>query len=84
MSLEFAFYPGCAGKQIQQEAETAAQAVARELGITLHAMPRATCCGAVSLRETKPAFSLAVAARILTEAEAKGHDLCTICNTCLQ
>ena len=84
MSLEFAYYPGCAAKQVQKEADWAAQAVARALGIVLHPMPQATCCGAVSLRETKPAFSLAVAARILSEAEATGHDLVTICNTCLQ
>ncbi|MBF0624423.1 MAG: CoB--CoM heterodisulfide reductase iron-sulfur subunit B family protein [Magnetococcales bacterium] len=84
MSLDFAFYPGCAGKQVQKEAEWAARAVCDQLGIKLHDMPRATCCGAVSLRETKPAFSLAVAARILGEAEASGRDLCTICNTCLQ
>jgi succinate dehydrogenase / fumarate reductase, cytochrome b subunit len=84
MSLEFAYYPGCAAKQVQKEADDSAQAVAKILGITLKPMPRATCCGAVSLRESKPAFSLAVAARILSEAEAMGHDLCTICNTCLQ
>ncbi|MBF0446050.1 MAG: CoB--CoM heterodisulfide reductase iron-sulfur subunit B family protein [Magnetococcales bacterium] len=84
MSLEFAYYPGCAAKQVQKEAASSAEAVAKILGITLKPMPRATCCGAVSLRESKPAFSLAVAARILTEAEAMGHDLCTICNTCLQ
>ncbi|MBF0310603.1 MAG: CoB--CoM heterodisulfide reductase iron-sulfur subunit B family protein [Magnetococcales bacterium] len=84
MTLEFAYFPGCAAKQIQKEAEMAAQAVAEELQIRLHPMPRATCCGAVSLRETKPAFSLAVAARILSEAEEQGHDLVTICNTCLQ
>lgn len=84
MSLEFAYYPGCAAKQVQKEAASSAEAVAKILGITLKSMPRATCCGAVSLRESKPAFSLAVAARILSEAEAMGHDLCTICNTCLQ
>ncbi|MBF0611125.1 MAG: heterodisulfide reductase subunit B [Magnetococcales bacterium] len=84
MSLQFAYYPGCAAKQIQREADWAAQAVCQELGITLHPMPRASCCGAVSLRETKPAFSLAVAARILSEAEAMGKNLLTICNTCLQ
>ncbi|HIJ85988.1 MAG TPA: CoB--CoM heterodisulfide reductase iron-sulfur subunit B family protein [Magnetococcales bacterium] len=84
MSLEFSFYPGCAGKQVQKEAKSAAHAVARELGITLHPMPRASCCGAVSLREAKLAFSLAVAARILSEAEAAGRNICTICNTCLQ
>ena len=84
MSLEFAFYPGCAAKQVQKEAEWAARAVVRELEIILHDMPRSTCCGAVSLRESKPAFSLAVAARILSEAEGQGRDLVTICNTCLQ
>ncbi|MBF0162529.1 MAG: CoB--CoM heterodisulfide reductase iron-sulfur subunit B family protein [Magnetococcales bacterium] len=84
MSLEFAYYPGCAAKQVQKEADWAARAVAQELGITLHSMPQASCCGAVSLRESKPAFALAVAARILSEAEAQGHPLVTICNTCLQ
>jgi succinate dehydrogenase / fumarate reductase cytochrome b subunit len=84
MSLQFAYYPGCAAKQVQKEADWAARAVSAALGITLNPMPNATCCGAVSLRESKPAFSLAVAARILSEAEAKGTDLATICNTCLQ
>ncbi|MBF0628029.1 MAG: CoB--CoM heterodisulfide reductase iron-sulfur subunit B family protein [Magnetococcales bacterium] len=84
MRLDFAYYPGCAAKQVQKEADVAARAVALALGISLYDMPRATCCGAVSLRETKPAFSLAVAARILSEAEEKGRHLVTICNTCLQ
>ncbi|MBF0126755.1 MAG: CoB--CoM heterodisulfide reductase iron-sulfur subunit B family protein [Magnetococcales bacterium] len=84
MSLEFAYYPGCAAKQIQKEADQAARAVCQELDILLRDMPGASCCGAVSLRETRPAFSLAVAARILSEAEAMGKDLVTICNTCLQ
>lgn len=84
MSLEFAYYPGCAAKQVQKEADWAARAVCRELGIALHELPGATCCGAVSLRETKPAFALAVAARILSEAEAGNRPLVTICNTCLQ
>ncbi|MBF0622026.1 MAG: CoB--CoM heterodisulfide reductase iron-sulfur subunit B family protein [Magnetococcales bacterium] len=84
MSLEFAYYPGCAATQVQKEADWSARAVSEALGIGLHEMPRATCCGAVSLRETKPAFSLAVSARILSEAEEQGRDIVTICNTCLQ
>ena len=84
MSLEFAYYPGCAAKQVQKEADWAARAVSEELDIRLHDMPKATCCGAVSLRETKPAFFLANAARTLSEAEEMGCDLVTICNTCLQ
>lgn len=84
MSLEFSYYPGCAGKQVQKEADWSAQSVCDALGIKLHAMPAATCCGAVSLQEAKPAFSLAVAARIMSQAEAHGRDIVTICNTCLQ
>nr|CRH07194.1 putative succinate dehydrogenase subunit C [Candidatus Magnetococcus massalia] len=84
MSLEFAYYSGCAAKQVQKEADWAANAVCEELGIALRPMKKASCCGAVSLRESKPAFALAVAARILSEAEEMGVDIVTICNTCLQ
>ncbi|MGN7613987.1 CoB--CoM heterodisulfide reductase iron-sulfur subunit B family protein [Magnetococcales bacterium HHB-1] len=84
MSNEYAYYPGCAAQQVQKETDWSAHELCNALDITLHEMPRATCCGAVSLRETKPAFSLAVSARILSEAEEKGHDLVTVCNTCLQ
>ena len=84
MALEFAYYPGCAAKQVQKEADWSAHEVCKALDITLHDMPRSTCCGAVALQESKPAFALAVHARILSEAEAMGKDLCTICNTCLQ
>ncbi|OSM00143.1 CoB--CoM heterodisulfide reductase iron-sulfur subunit B family protein [Magnetofaba australis] len=80
----YSYFPGCAAKQVQKEADWAARAVCERLDITLHAMPKATCCGAVSLRESKPAFSLSVAARILSEAEAAGRDILTICNTCTQ
>ncbi|MEO5365803.1 MAG: CoB--CoM heterodisulfide reductase iron-sulfur subunit B family protein [Magnetococcus sp. WYHC-3] len=84
MSLQFAYYPGCAAKQVQKEADGAAHAVCSVLGITLTPMPRATCCGAVSLRETHPDFALATNARILSEAEALGLDILTVCNTCTQ
>ncbi|ABK42954.1 succinate dehydrogenase subunit C [Magnetococcus marinus MC-1] len=84
MTMNFAYYIGCAAQQTQKEADWAAEAVCEELGIKLHRMKKATCCGAVSLRETKPAFALAVAARIFVEAEEMGMDIATICNTCLQ
>lgn len=82
--LNFAYYPGCAAKQIQKEADWSARAIAKKLGITLHDMPKATCCGAGNLQETDLAAALAVNARIFSQAEEMGMDIVTICNTCLQ
>lgn len=82
--LKYAYYPGCAAKQVQKEADWSARAICRELGIELHDMPKATCCGAGNLQETDPAAALAINARIFSEAEEMGMDIVTICNTCLQ
>lgn len=81
---QYAYYPGCAAKQIQKEADWSARAIAKELGIGLHDMPKATCCGAGNLQEHDPAAALAINARIFSEAEEMGMDIVTICNTCLQ
>jgi len=83
-NLNFAYYPGCAAKQIQKEADWSARMVAERLGIKLHDMPAASCCGAGNLQEHDPAAALAVNARIFSQAEEMGMDICTICNTCLQ
>lgn len=83
-NLNYAYYPGCAAKQIQKEADSSARAVCDELGISLHDMPNATCCGAGNLQEHDPAAGLAVNARIFSQAEEMGMDIVTICNTCLQ
>ena len=83
-NLNYAYYPGCAAKQIQKEADWSARAVAEKIGIGLHDMPAATCCGAGNLQEHDPAAALAVNARIFSQAEEMGMDICTICNTCLQ
>lgn len=83
-NFNYAYYPGCAAKQIQKEADWSARAICAELGIQLHDMPKATCCGAGNLQETDLAAALAVNARIFSEAEAMGMDIVTICNTCLQ
>ena len=82
--LNYAYYPGCAAKQIQKEADWSARAVAEELGVSLHDMPKASCCGAGNLQEHDPAAALAVNARIFSQAEEMGMDIVTICNTCLQ
>lgn len=83
-NLNYAYYPGCAAKQIQKEADWSAQAISQQLGITLHDMPAATCCGAGNLQEHDLAAALAINARIFSQAEEMGMDIVTICNTCLQ
>jgi succinate dehydrogenase / fumarate reductase cytochrome b subunit len=83
-NLNYAYYPGCAAKQIQKEADWSARAISKQLGIGLHDMPKATCCGAGNLQEHDPAAALALNARIFSEAEEMGMDIVTICNTCLQ
>ena len=82
--LNYAYYPGCAAKQIQKEADWSARAVSEKLGIKLHDMPAATCCGAGNLQEHDAAAALAINARIFSQAEEMGMDIVTICNTCLQ
>lgn len=83
-NLSYAYYPGCAAKQIQKEADWSARAISERLGIKLHDMPKASCCGAGNLQEHDPAAALAVNARIFSQAEEMGMDIVTICNTCLQ
>jgi succinate dehydrogenase / fumarate reductase cytochrome b subunit len=83
-NLAYAYYPGCAAKQIQKEADWSARAISKELGISLNDMPGATCCGAGNLQEHDPAAALALNARIFSQAEEMGMDIVTICNTCLQ
>lgn len=82
--FNYAYYPGCAAKQIQKEADWSAQAISEQLNIGLHDMPAATCCGAGNLQEHDLAAALAINARIFSEAEEMGMDIVTICNTCLQ
>lgn len=82
--LNYAYYPGCAAKQIQKEADWSARAISVQLGINLHDMPKATCCGAGNLQEHDEAAGLAINARIFSQAEEMGMDIVTICNTCLQ
>lgn len=82
--LNYAYYPGCAAKQIQKEADWSARAISEKLGIKLHEMYAATCCGAGNLQEHDAAAALAINARIFSQAEEMGMDIVTICNTCLQ
>ncbi|MBI5234138.1 MAG: CoB--CoM heterodisulfide reductase iron-sulfur subunit B family protein [Deltaproteobacteria bacterium] len=83
MPLRYAYYPGCASHAITKEADLSTREVCKSLGMELHDMPKANCCGAGIMTDYDKELSLALNARIFTEAEEMGMDILTICSTCL-
>ncbi|HKZ45865.1 MAG TPA: CoB--CoM heterodisulfide reductase iron-sulfur subunit B family protein [Thermodesulfobacteriota bacterium] len=81
--LKYAYYPGCASQAITKEANSATRKIAEILGIELHDMPKANCCGAGLLTDYNYDLYLALNARIFAQAEEMGMDIMTICSTCL-
>jgi len=81
--LNYAYYPGCASQEMTKEANVTTRLVASSLGIFLHDMPKANCCGAGLLTDYDYGLYIALNARIFAEAEAMGMDIMTICSTCL-
>ena len=82
-TLKYAYYPGCASQAITKEANSTTRKVAKILGIELHDMPKANCCGAGLLTDYDYDLYLALNARIFAQAEEMGMDIVTICSTCL-
>lgn len=66
-----------------KETNETTRKVAARLGIELHDMPKANCCGAGLLTDYDYPLYIALNARIFAEAEAMGMDIMTICSTCL-
>ena len=83
MALNYAYYPGCASQEITKEANKTTRKVAKILGIGLHEMPEANCCGAGLMNDYDRKLWLTLNARIFAQAEAMGLDIMTICSTCL-
>lgn len=81
--LRYAYYPGCASQAITKESNETTRLVARRLGIELHDMPKANCCGAGLMTDYDYPLYIALNARIFAEAEQMGMDILTICSTCL-
>ncbi len=81
--FRYAYYPGCASQSMTIEANQTTRIVAKKLGIELHDMPKANCCGAGLLTDYDYPLYIALNARIFAEAEAMGMDIMTICSTCL-
>jgi len=66
-----------------REANETTRDVAELLGIELHDMPAANCCGAGLLTDYDYDLSITMNARIFAQAEKMGMDIMTICSTCL-
>jgi len=82
-TLKYAYYPGCASQAITKEANSTTRKIAEILGIELHDMPKANCCGAGLLTDYDYGLYIALNARIFAQAEEMGMDIMTICSTCL-
>ncbi len=81
--LRYAYYPGCASQEITKESNETTRKVAGVLGIELHDMPAASCCGAGLVADYDRDLHLALNARNFAQAEEMGMDIMTICSTCL-
>jgi succinate dehydrogenase / fumarate reductase cytochrome b subunit len=80
--MRFAYFPGCAARDRCQELDEATREVAKELRIELVGLNGAGCCGEGNLQKTDPEGALAVNARTLSMAQAKGLDIITVCGAC--
>jgi succinate dehydrogenase / fumarate reductase, cytochrome b subunit len=80
--VKVAFWPGCVSKGACPELYVSTQKVAETLGLELHELYEAPCCGAGVLGEQNPALVDSLNALTLAMAERVGADLMTICSTC--
>jgi succinate dehydrogenase / fumarate reductase cytochrome b subunit len=80
--VKVAFFPGCVSKGACPELYVSATAIAEPLGLELHELESAPCCGAGVLSEQNPELGDALNALMLAMAEAENADLMTICSTC--
>jgi succinate dehydrogenase / fumarate reductase cytochrome b subunit len=80
--MRYALYTGCAAKGACPELYQSTLPVAERLGIEMDEMVDAACCGAGVITEGDPDLALAINARTLALAEAKGLSIMTICGTC--
>lgn len=80
--MKVAFFPGCVSKGACPELYVSTQAIADPLGLELHELEAAPCCGAGVLSEQNPELADSLNGLMLAMAEAEGADLMTICSTC--
>jgi succinate dehydrogenase / fumarate reductase cytochrome b subunit len=80
--VKVAFFPGCVSKGACPELYVSTQAIAEPLGLELHELESAPCCGAGVLSEQNRELADSLNGLMLAMAEADNADLMTICSTC--
>ncbi len=82
MTLRYAYFPGCVGKDSCKELDVSTQIMCRELGIEIVELDDATCCGAGFVQDVDYDLATVLNARSLAMAERLGLDVMTVCSTC--
>jgi len=80
--MKVAFYPGCVSKGACPELYVSTQKICEALGLELHELYEAACCGAGVLSEQNPGLTDSLNGLTLAMAERVDADLMTICSTC--
>lgn len=78
----YVYYPGCSQHSTGLEYGLSTQAVFQRLGLELAELPDWNCCGASSAHALSHTLALALPARNLALAQARGSDFVTPCAAC--
>ena len=70
--MEYGYYPGCSLHGTAKEFDLSIKESFQSLGSTLKEVPDWNCCGASSAHETSEELALALAVRVLSQAEQAG------------
>lgn len=83
MKRSYAYFAGCSAKGTCRELDLSTAAVSDRFGIELIPLENAGCTGAREFRTISEQLHLTANGRIIAMAEALGHDLVVVCDTCL-
>ncbi|MBM4062327.1 MAG: disulfide reductase [Planctomycetes bacterium] len=78
----FSYFPGCSLECSNRAYDASTRNVAAVLGIQMPELEDWNCCGATAYFGVDEARAGVMAARNLALAEARGHDLVTVCSGC--
>jgi heterodisulfide reductase subunit B len=80
--MKISYYPGCSLEHSAKDYEESIQAVASLVDVQLEEIPDWNCCGATAAHSIDEHLALALPARNLVQAEARGQDVVVPCALC--
>lgn len=83
MKRRYAYFAGCSAKGTCRELDLSTASVSNLFDIELIPLENAGCTGAREFRTISEELHLTANGRIIAMAEALGHDLVVVCDTCL-